>query len=83
MPGEWESVHAGYHVGAVNANPNVVVPLDALRRLVDEGAISALCAQLQSLTGVGTPDTAAREISGELIASLRRQGARGAIMVAT
>jgi glycine reductase len=83
VPGEWESVHAGYHVAAVNSNPNVVVPLDALRRLVAEGAIGGLCAQLQSLTGVGTPDTAARAIGGELVESLRRQDARAAIMVAT
>ena len=28
VAGEWESIHAGHHVTAVNANPNVVVPLD-------------------------------------------------------
>ena len=42
MPGEWESIHAGYHVAAVNADPNVVLPLDAVRRLLDEGRIGSL-----------------------------------------
>jgi betaine reductase len=83
VSGEWESIHAGYHVAAVNANPNVVVPLDAMRRVVAEGRIASLCPRLQSLAGVGTPDTAARAIAQELADSLRRDGAHGAIMVAT
>jgi glycine reductase len=60
-PGEWESIHAGYHVAAVNANPHLVVPLDAVRRLLEEGRIGSLSRRLQSLAGVGTPDAAARE----------------------
>ena len=83
VPGEWESIHAGYHVAGVNANPNVVLPLDAVRRLLEEGRIGSLSPRFQSLAGVGTPDTAAREIAGELADSLRREGAHGAIMVAT
>jgi glycine reductase len=83
VPGEWESIHAGYHVAAVNANPNVVLPLDAVRRLLDEGRIGSLSPRLQSLAGVGTPDSAARDIAAELADSLRREGAHGAIMVAT
>jgi glycine reductase len=82
-PGEWESIHAGYHVATVNGNPNVIVPLDALRRVVAEGRIASLSSRLQSLTGVGTPDSAARVIAGELADALRREGAHGAIMVAT
>jgi betaine reductase len=83
VSGEWESIHAGYHVAAVNANPNVVVPLDAMRRALAEGRIASLSPRLQSLAGVGTPDTAARAIAAELADSLRRDGAHGAIMVAT
>jgi glycine reductase len=83
IPGDWESIHAGYHVATVNGNPNVIVPLDALRRVVAEGRIASLSSRLQSLTGVGTPDSAARVIAGELADSLRREGAHGAIMVAT
>ena len=83
MPEEWESIHPGYHVAAVNADPNVVLPLDAVRRLLDEGRIGSLTPRFQSLAGVGTPDSAAREIATELADSLRREGAHGAIMVAT
>jgi glycine reductase len=83
VAGEWESVHAGYHVATVNATPNVVVPLDAVRHFQGKGRIGALSPRLRSLTGVGTPDAAARAIAGELAESLRREGAHGAIMVAT
>ncbi len=82
-PGEWESVHAGFHVAAINEDPNRVVPLDVARALAREGRIGSLSPRLYSLAGVGTPDLASLEIARELITSLRRDGVDGVLLVAT
>lgn len=83
LPGEWESIHAGFHVAAINENPNVVVPLDVARALVAENRIGSLAPRLYSLAGVGTPDVAAKRIAAELVQSLRRHAVDAALLVAT
>jgi glycine reductase complex component B subunit gamma len=83
VPGEWESVHGGYNVDSVNANPNYVVPLDVLQDFVHEGRIGSLDSDFFSLTGVWTQVAPARQIAKQLVERFKTDDVRAAILVAT
>ena len=82
-PGEYESIHAGYDTSAANANPNYVVPLDALRELEREHAFASLHPRYYVTVGVGTAVTESRRIGREIAADLRANGVDGVILTAT
>ena len=50
-PGEWISVHGGYDQSYANAEPMLQMPLDALRRLENEGKIGYLHPWFYTTTG--------------------------------
>ena len=82
-PGKYESIHAGYDTSAANANPNYVVPLDAVRELERGHAFAALHSRYYVTVGVGTAVAEARRIGREIAADLRSQGVDGVILTAT
>ncbi len=81
--GKYESIHSGYDASAANANPNYVVPLDALRELEKSHAFGALYPKYIVTTGVGTAVVEARRMGREIAADLRTQGVDGGILTAT
>ena len=81
--GKYESIHSGYDASAANANPNYVVPLDALRELEKSHAFGALYPKYIVTTGVGTAVVEARRMGREIAAELRTQGVDGVILTAT
>ena len=81
--GKYESIHSGYDASAANANPNYVVPLDALRELEAAHAFGALYPRYIVTTGVGTAVVEARRMGREIAADLRTQGVDGVILTAT
>lgn len=82
-PGKYESIHSGYDASAANANPNYVVPLDAVRELEGAHAFASLWPRYIVTTGVGTAVVEARRMGREIAAELRTQGVDGVILTAT
>jgi len=81
--GKYESIHSGYDASAANANPNYVVPLDAVRELEGGRAFASLWPRYIVTTGVGTAVVEARRMGREIAAELRTQGVDGVILTAT
>jgi len=82
-PGRFESIHAGYDTSAANANPNYVVPLDALRELENAGMFASTHPRYYVTVGVGTAVAEARRIGKEIAADLRASGVDAVILTAT
>ena len=80
MPGEWDIVHGGYDNTAALQDPNRVVPLDALRELVQRGVIGALHNELFVTVGNMGSLSAMRRIGAEIAAELTSRGV-GAVLV--
>lgn len=70
-PGEWETVHGGYDHTYANADPNLCMPMDALRRLEKEGAIGALHPFFYTLTGNQTNKANAVRLAKEIVEYLK------------
>ena len=82
-PTSFESIHSGYDASAANANPNYVVPLDALRELERAHAFGSLYPRYIVTVGVGTAVAEARRMGREIAAELRTQGVDAVILTAT
>jgi glycine reductase len=54
-PDEWECVHGGFDVALANEDPNRLVPLDTVSRLVQEGRVGRIHDSFYTTTGNGTP----------------------------
>ena len=52
--GMFKTIHAGYDPAAADADPNVVVPVDAMRKYEEEGKIGKLHDYFYSTVGTGT-----------------------------
>jgi glycine reductase complex component B subunit gamma len=81
-PGEWESIHGGFDTSAANSDPNLVVPLDALRTL--EGHVYGRLHPAYYVTaGVGTPVSAAQRMGAEIAQQLLAADVGGVVLTAT
>jgi glycine reductase len=79
---DWEVIHGGFNTAYAQANPNLVLPLDALRDLAGR-AYGELDKNFYTITGVGTSLKTAKQ-AGEEIAELMREAQVGAaLLVAT
>ena len=82
-PATHQSVHGGYDPTFANADPNRVLPLDAMRELEREGAFGALHDYYYATVGNATSVARAREF-GRLIAErLSAEGVQGVILTST
>ncbi len=81
--GTFESVHGGFSTQWANAEPNRILPLDAMRELEREGAIGRLHTEYFATTGNGTTVADARRFGVEWAAELRQAGIQAAILTAT
>lgn len=75
--------HGGYDTRFVRADPNRLVPLDALRELEAEGVIGRLFDTVHSTAGLGMSLTNARRIGQEIAGSLKREGVEAVILTST
>jgi len=82
-PGKFESIHSGYDASAANADPNYVVPIDAMRELERSGAFGAMLPRYYVTVGVGTAVGEARRMGREIAADLRASGVDAVILTAT
>lgn len=79
---DWEVIHGGFNTAYAQANPNVVLPLDALRRLAGQ-TFGELDNNFYTITGVGTSLKTAKEAGEEIAASMREARVDAALLVAT
>lgn len=80
--GDWEVIHGGFNTAYAQANPHLVLPVDALRDLRGL-AYGQLHDQFYAITGVGTSLTVAKRAGQEIAASLRDAEVEAALLVAT
>ena len=79
----FRSVHAGYDTRWVDADPNRLVPIDALRSLEKEGVIGELHDYVYVTTGTGTAVTEAERMGGEMARRLLADGVQAVIATST
>lgn len=76
-------MHGGYDVSSANADPNRVVPLDAVRVVEREGDIGRLHETLYTTTGNSTPVATAAKFGHEIAQRLRDAGVQAVILTGT
>lgn len=80
---QFKTIHAGFDPAAANADPNVIVPLDAMRAYEKEGKIGRLHNYFYSTVGTGTTEAEAKRMANEMIPYLRDDGVNAIIMGST
>lgn len=82
-PGVFKTIHAGFDPAAANADPNVIVPLDAVRAYEREGKFGSLHPWFYSTVGTGTTQAEARRMAQEIIPLLKKDKVDAIIMGST
>lgn len=80
---EFKTIHAGFDPAAANADPNVIVPLDVLRDLNEEGVFGSLHPYFYSTVGTGTTQAEAARMGREMLKYFEEDKVDGVIMVST
>ena len=81
--GGYESAHGGYDARFANADPNRMVPVDALRLLENEGEYADLYDAFFSTVGCGMPIATGTEIGRAMANRMKQEGIEGIIITAT
>jgi glycine reductase len=82
-PDAWECVHGGFYNQMASDNPNLVLPLDAVRELQREGAFGRLVDFYCSTTGNDQRLLDCRRNGAEIAAALVTERADGVLLVCT
>lgn len=82
-PGDYESVHAGFDTTAANADPNRLVPLDAVRELERAHIVGVVHDVFYTTSGVDTPVATAARHGQEIAAELREAQVGAVILTGT
>lgn len=80
---DFMTVHGGYDRQFVLENPNLVVPLDILRKLEADGEIGEIVNYICTTTGTGTSTGSAAKFGDEIGAMLKADGVDGVLLVST
>jgi len=78
-----EVVHGGFDASFANADPNRVLPVDALRDLVATGEIGGLLDRYYVTVGNGTPVETCAAFGAAIAADLHRAGVTGVVLPST
>jgi glycine reductase len=81
--GVYKTIHAGFDPAAADADPDVIVPLDALRAYEKEGKIGSVHGYFYTTVGTGTTEAEATRMASEIVPYLKEDGVDGVIMVST
>lgn len=81
--GEFKTIHAGFDPAAADGDPNVIVPLDAMRNLLKKGVYGQLHDYFYSTVGTGTTQAEAARMGREMLEYLKADQVDGVIMVST
>lgn len=82
-PEAYECVHGGFFNAMACENPNMVLPLDAVRELQAEGVVGSVADFYCATTGNDQRLVDCRRNGQEIAAALRSAGVEGALLVAT
>lgn len=80
---DFQTVHGGYNNAFVNADPNRLVPVDALRALTCEGRVGEMADYVYSTTGNGTSFENSRAFGAAIAAALKQDKVQGVILTST
>ncbi len=83
VDGEFMTIHAGFDPAAANADPDVVLPLDALYAYEKEGKIGGVYKYFYSTVGTGTTQAEAARMGREIAAELKADGIQAVILTST
>lgn len=81
--GVYKTIHAGFDPAAADTDPDVIVPIDALRAYEKENKIGKLHDYFYSTVGTGTTQAEATRMAKEMIPYLREDNVDGIILVST
>ena len=81
--GGFKTIHAGFDPAAADADPNVIVPLDAMRAYEREGKIGKLHRYFYSTVGTGTTEAEATRMATEMLPYFKQDGVDAIIMGST
>lgn len=81
--GDFKTIHAGFDPAAANADPNVIVPIDAMRAYEEKGIIGKLHNFFYSTVGTGTTEAEARRMAAEMIPYFKKDKVDAIIMGST
>jgi len=79
----FKSIHAGYDSQWVDADPNRLVPYDALAALAEEGVIGEAHGYFYTTTGTGTTVTHAERMGEEIAKALISDGVHAVLVTST
>lgn len=82
-PESFDVHHGGYDTRFVKADPNRLVPIDALRDLEAEGVIGRLFDTVHSTAGLGMSLGNARRLGREIGLDLKRDGVEAVVLTST
>lgn len=81
--GEYKTIHAGFDPAAANANPNVIMPVDSMKKFLKEGFYGSLHPYFYSTVGTGTTQAEAARMAKEILVLLQEDKVDGVLMVST
>jgi glycine reductase len=79
----FKTIHAGYDPAAADTDPNIVVPVDAMRKYEEEGKIGKLYKYFYSTVGTGTAQGEAARMGQEITKELLEDGVQAVILTST
>ena len=82
-PGEFEAMHTGYDTSTVNADPDRLIPVDAMRRLERGGKFGRLHDYYYVTTGTGAMPAKMQELGAGIAQDLSASGVNGVVLTAT
>lgn len=81
--GVYKTIHAGFDPAAADADPNIIMPIDAMKAYLKEGKIGKLHDYFYSTVGTGTTQAEAARMGKEMVGKLREDNVDGVIMTST
>lgn len=81
--GEYKTIHAGFDPAAADADPNVIMPIDAMKTYLKEGKFGSLHDYFYSTVGTGTTQAEAMRMAKEIIIKLEEDKVDAVIMTST
>lgn len=81
--GVYKTIHAGFDPAAADADPNVIVPIDAMRNYEAAGRIGSLHSYFYSTVGTGTTEAEAARMAREIIPFLQEDQVDAIILTST
>ncbi len=81
--GVFKTIHAGYDPAAADADPNVCVPVDAMRDFEKQGVIGKLDDYFYTTVGTGTTEAEAQRMAEEMLAYFQKDGVDAVILTST